>query len=213
MRVALALLLAALAPALDIEPAARAAVATADDEITVQVSSTTGPLAVSEDARLVAQPLIRAASGRIPVRVRAYDGAREVGSGLVVLDVRRFRRVPVAAVDLPRGTVIGLEHLAMERMEVLPAATDLLPAPEAAVGLVVVRDVPAGAPVRTGFLIRPPLVKPGPVTLVYARDGVVLSGAGEAIGHGHLGDIIAVRRGDGRTIKARISGPGMVQVP
>lgn len=173
-----------------------------------------GPLEVREagEVTLQAEPLTKAGSGRIPVRVRALVANREVGRILATVPVRVLRTASVLAVPVTKGTVIGLEHLRQDRVEVLPGVTDLLAGPEDAVGRVALRDLSAGTPLRGGFFQLPALIKPGPVTLLFRAEGIELSGTGEAIASGRLGEVVQIRRPDGRVIRAQVVGQALALV-
>lgn len=209
------------------EPAARRTVPSADlaeaaiaclrPEIgatTPQVASVSGPVLIPGEGAYVlqAEPLTRARTGRIQVRVRVLLQEREVGRSLVSLHLKTLRQALVTLVPIPRGTPIGLEHLHAESVDFPPGRAEPLADPAQVVGFLAASDLPAGTILTVASRVRPHLVRPGPVTLIFAQDGFQLSASGVASAAGYLGDVVAVRRGDGKSVHGQVIGPAQVLV-
>ncbi len=176
-----------------------------------------GALTVPDDVvpvRLVAEALDRSPGGEIPYRVRVLRGESELGRTLVTLLVARYRTVVVAARTIHTSEVVAAGDMRSARLAVdavnryAPAQADALLGPTARV------DIAEGTPSALG-LLRPHLDVHGgeAVTQVYSRDGFAVSGAGEALGDGKVGDLIQVRRSsDGGCVKGRVTAPGEVRI-
>jgi flagella basal body P-ring formation protein FlgA len=209
------------------EPAARRTVPSAEfaeaaiaclradvGETIPQVASVSGPVTIPGEGAYIlqAEPLTRARTGRVQVRVRVLLQEREVGRSLVSLHLKTLRPALVTLVPIARGSPIGLEHLQKESVEVLPGRAEPLADPALVVGFLAASDLPAGTILTASSRIRPHVVRPGPVTLIFAQDGFQLSASGVASAAGYLGDVVAVRRGDGQSVQGKVVGPAQVLV-
>ena len=62
----------------------------------------------SDPYQLLAEPLVSTVWGEVPYRVRIMRGERELRRTMLVFRVSVIAEIPVAAHDLPRGTVLEL---------------------------------------------------------------------------------------------------------
>lgn len=153
------------------------------------------------------------AAGEVAIRVRAMRGDSEHGRALVVLSVRRWRRLVVAAAPIPRGQVVQAADVRQEEVAVERRHADALADPAVAVGQLTTRDLVEGEVLMRWNLAPRPAVAAGrPVILLWRRGGIELSVAGEAMASGRIGDRIHVRRPDGQTVQARILTEGVAAI-
>lgn len=166
------------------------------------------PWTMEADA-LVADPI-----GEVPVRLRVLRAGRELGRGLVVLNVRVLRDQVVAARPIARGATLGLEDLRVEAREARPGdAANALNA-ETLLGWQTRVDITPGM-VITRRLAQPvPAVRGGRgVELVFVQDQFDLVAPGMALGDGAIGDVIQVRRlSDNRAVAAKVIADGKAQI-
>jgi flagellar basal body P-ring formation protein FlgA len=111
------------------------------------------------------------------------------------------------------------ESIAQDAFEVvnaeLPAiALRRVPAPEEIVGLKARRAIAPGEALTSAVLMLPPAVRSGDeVTVKVAIGRIEVTGVAVASGSGQAGDVIRVMQPKSRRlVKARILGPGVVEV-
>lgn len=145
------------------------------------------------DAALAADlPPVTRESSRVTAEVRC-PGAR-TWRLFVPVRVAVTKTLVVAAVPLERGKVLADGDVILAAREVGALPGGYLTAPEAAVGRVVRRAIPAGAAVAPAALEMPVLVKRGQPVTIEARSGaIVVQMAGVARADGALGEMIAVQ--------------------
>ena len=120
-------------------------------------------------------------------------------------------RVAVLAVDVPSGKVLADEDVVLERHEV-PSLAEAISDPAALAGMSARRALRAGEVLRPALLSAPILVRRGDaVTILARREQIEVSMAGEALDSGAKGAIVRVRNAVGNTIRARVSGAGLVE--
>jgi flagellar basal body P-ring formation protein FlgA len=85
---------------------------------------------------------------------------------------------------------------------------------EEVIGKSVARPLPADTPLRAGFLKAPVLIKKGDRVMIEAkRGGLSIQAYGVTKAGGHVGQTVMVSNVDsGRELRAKIVGPGLVQV-
>jgi flagella basal body P-ring formation protein FlgA len=176
-----------------------------------------GAVIVPDDAlptRLVAEALDHSAGGEIPYRVRVLRGESELARTLVTLQVTRYRAVAVAARNLRSGELIAAADVRITRMAMDAVSRYAPEQGDALVGESARLDIAEGTPLAAG-LLRPHLDVHGgtTVTLVFSSAGFEVSGSGEALSDGKVGDVVQVRRSsDGSCVKGKVSAPGEVRV-
>jgi flagella basal body P-ring formation protein FlgA len=210
-----ALCLAALAPALASTTPwqdTAAVRATAEGVVGARLADSAGRVAVQAepldprlrvpacDADLVGElPPVTRESGRVTAEVRC-PGSRPWRL-YVPVRVSVTKTLLVAAVPLERGKILAASDVILAEREVGALPGGYLTAPEAAVGRVVRRAIPAGAAVAPGSLEIPVLVRRGqPVTLEARSGAIVVQMAGVARADGALGEMIAVENINSRKV-------------
>jgi flagella basal body P-ring formation protein FlgA len=203
----------------DIVGAARQQVlATIAGDVEVTVARKPVPILVPADEEaettLKAEPLTNSISGEMPYRIRVMRNDRELGRGLVVLTVRTFRTVAVAARTMRSGTLLGLGDVRLDRVDINAASATAVTKLEDVVGMTLINHVKEGEPLTGRLINQAPAVLGGkPVTLVYERDNFFLTAPGTALSNGAIGDVINVRReSDGRNVQAKVMEEGRLLV-
>jgi flagella basal body P-ring formation protein FlgA len=166
---------------------------------------------VAEGTALVANPEPGARTSA-PARFVLFDGHARVGTAVATVHVNarhvRARRViardeAVVAADVEEVNA-PLRNQPMKRV---PALSDVI-------GTRVRRQIAAGEAITTAVVQVIPLVRSGDkVTMVVRVGAVEAEGRGVASGSGHVGDVIRVTNpATRRPLKARITGPGEVEI-
>jgi flagellar basal body P-ring formation protein FlgA len=121
--------------------------------------------------------------------------------GLLLSAMPAFaQEAPVAAADLPRGTVLAAEHVAP-------------PVDSAVLGWVTRRTVSKGEPLRAPAVAPPDLVKSGEVVrLVWRQGGIEIQLVGKAMGSAGKGETVQVRVDSKRRFAGVVEGPGLVRM-
>jgi flagella basal body P-ring formation protein FlgA len=168
-------------------------------------------VAVAECESLVALPEPGSRLGR-PIRFILAVGDTRVGSVVARLAVTgtavRSNRA------LARGETFESDAIELVEGELEGMLLDRLPTMTEIVGAQARRDLRAGEILTTSALLVPPVVKSGDEVKVSLSTGAIqVTGVGRASGSGQVGDLIRVlvpssRRG----LKARITGPGSVEI-
>jgi len=124
------------------------------------------------------------------------------------------RLVLVAAVPLPRGTMVQAQDLRVQQMSVPASGGAYLENPTDAVHAEVLRDLPAGTPLRRSDLRPSVLVKRGQLVQlsVGLSQGFVVSARVEALQDGRMGEHIKLKNPEsGRLLSGVVRGPHMVE--
>lgn len=176
-----------------------------------EVTATTLETTVGAEAGLTALPEPGGRSGQ-PTRFVLMAGRARRGSALATVTITGA--YPRAARAIERGDVIGRDAIEMVDGELPPTAFKRLPALADAIGLTARRDIAPGELLSEAVLLLPPLVRTGDAVAVTVRVGAVeITSKGTASGSGHEGDLIRVTPRPGvRPLKARITGPGAVEI-
>jgi flagella basal body P-ring formation protein FlgA len=179
------------------------------NEITVSIEGL--ETVVAAEARLEALPAPNARTG-VPTRfILSVDGSRR---GVAVATIRATARFPRAAHAIARGEVLTPDVIDSRDGELESILFKRLPAAGALVGLTARRNIAVGEPLTAALVDVPPVVKSGDALTVGVTVGTVhATGVGIASGSGGVGDTIQVlQKGRLRPLKARITGPGTVEV-
>ena len=175
----------------------------------VQVTSI--DTAVADEAGLEAQVDPAARLGQPTRFVLTSDGVRR-GAAVATLQVQtRYARASRA---IARDEAITQDAFEVVN-GVLPAiALRRVPAPDEVVGLKARRAIARGEALTSAVLLVPPAVRSGDeVTVKVAIGQVEVTGVAVASGSGQPGDVIRVMQPrTRRLVKARILGPGAVEV-
>ena len=123
-------------------------------------------------------------------------------------------QVAVLARGFSRGDVGGRAHGAVDRLPRRQRGVVRPADPEQIVGLAARRTLRAGQPVSQSDFVRPTLVKNGDgVVVIFETRGLTVSGRGEAMESGALGDVVRVLNPQSkRTVIGTVAGPGRVVV-
>ena len=150
--------------------------------------------------------------GRVTVRVQC-EGARP-WTVFVPAQVRLFRPVVVTNRPLQRQVVISASDVTLAERDVGLLTQGFLTDLEQAIGNKLARAVVADQALAPGFLLQAEVVAKGDQVVIVARTaGVAVRMPGEALSDGAQGQQIRVRNvASGRVIRARVTGPGQVEV-
>jgi flagella basal body P-ring formation protein FlgA len=120
-------------------------------------------------------------------------------------------RIPVAARDLLRGTVLSSTDIKWSDTTLTDGSTP--DAANVAPGWVARRLIHAGEILREPGVAMPDLVSSGDaVDVIYSTAGVAVKVRGTAIGRGAKGDEVYVRLDNRRRLRGIIAGPNTVRV-
>jgi flagella basal body P-ring formation protein FlgA len=166
---------------------------------------------VSSDELVVASPEPGARTGA-PARFTLFAGGSRLGSAVATVNVSA-RHVRA------RRSVARSEELTAEDVEEVdgPFVDELLrrvPALDDVIGARARRNLVSGEALTASDVDVPPVVRTGDAVQAIVRIGAVeAEGRAVASGSGNLGDIVRVTPpGTRRTLKARIIGPGKVEI-
>lgn len=166
--------------------------------------------AVAPASRLVARPQVNARLG-VPARFTLSVGSRRVGTAVARVRVRARYVAAVAAIG--RGEVIAPASVTDAEGDLAGRLIRPLPDRAALDGLEARRAIAPGDPVTADVVDVPPLVRSGDAVTAAIRIGIVeATGPAIASGSGNEGDVIRILRHGRRPLRARITGPGAVEV-
>ena len=154
-----------------------------------------------------AQPL-----GRVTVRVRCDSSAP--WTVFVPAQVKLFREVVTMVRPLKRESVIGAEDVALRERDVGTLKQGFLSQLDQAVGMKLLRPTVLDQVLTPQHLEQPELIQKGDQVVIIARSGsLAVRMPGEALVKGGLSEQIRVRNlNSKRVVKARVTGPGQVEV-
>lgn len=177
----------------------------------VRVSISTLQTAVSAPGSVVASPEPGART-EAPARFTLFVAGSRIGSAVATVHVAgthvRARRALGRGEPLTANDVEEIDGpLGGQPLKRLPSLTDVL-------GARARRNVAAGEAMTAAIIEVPAVVTSGDVVTAIVRIGAVeAEGKGVAQGSGHVGDIVrVVPAGTRRLLKARITGPGQVEI-
>lgn len=132
----------------------------------------------------------------------------------VLTDISLFADVVVPARMIRPEEIIEPEDLSSARVKVSVVPHQMITHMTEAVGKSPGRILHAQQPIRTASLVRPFTVRKGDrVTIEARRGGLAIHAAGTTKTSGQLGSFITVTNADsGKDIRAKVVGPGLVQV-
>ncbi|WP_407315826.1 flagellar basal body P-ring formation chaperone FlgA [Pseudomonas sp. nanlin1] len=154
-----------------------------------------------------AQPL-----GRVTVRVRC-DGSAP-WTVFVTAQVKLFREVVTTVRPLKRDTVISEEDVTLRERDVSSVPAGYMTGLDQAVGQKVIRPTAVDQVLSLVNVEQPELVRKGDHVVIIARSGpLAVRMPGEALAKGGMSEQIRVRNlNSKRVVKARVTGPGQVEV-
>lgn len=150
--------------------------------------------------------------GRVTVRVSCPGSAP--WTLFVPAQVHLLLPVVVSTRPLDRETIIGADDITLIEQDIGPLSRGYLTSPELVIGRKMTRALRAGQPLTPALLQVAESIKRGDQVVISARSGAInVRMPGEALSGGTLGQQISVRNlGSQRVIKARVMGPGQVEV-
>ncbi|MBK5000663.1 flagellar basal body P-ring formation protein FlgA [Pseudomonas sp. S31] len=150
--------------------------------------------------------------GRVTVRVRCDSSAP--WTVFVPATVRLFRDVVVVTRPLKRENVIGEGDVAMRERDVGTLTQGYLTALDQALGMKMLRPTVIDQILTPQHLEQAEVVRKGDHVVIIAHSGSLsVRMPGEALSKGGLSEQIRVRNlNSKRVIKARVTGPGQVEV-
>lgn len=176
----------------------------------VDVEVTALDTAVAPDRRLEALP---EPGGRAGEPMRFVMMAGRARRGIAVATVTVVATYARAARAIARNEAVQPEDVEVVEGELPSIAFLRLPAGRDVVGLTARRNIAAGEPLTEAVLVVPPLIRSGDtVVLTVIAGSVQVTTKARASASGHAGDVIRVVPDGGRALKARITGPGSVEV-
>jgi flagella basal body P-ring formation protein FlgA len=124
---------------------------------------------------------------------------------------QRTTRIPVAARDIMRGTILSSSDIKWADTTLsdgsVPEAASVSP------GWIARRVIHVGEILREPGVVKPDLISAGDVVdVVYSTPGVAIKMRGTAIGRGHKGDEVYVKLDNRRRLRGIIAGPHTVRV-
>ncbi len=178
-------------------------------DVAVQVTSL--QTTVADESGLEAQVDPAARLGQPTRFVLTSEGIRR-GAAVATLQVQaRFARATKA---IARDESITADAFEVVNGELPAIALRRVPSPDEVVGLKARRAIARGEALTSAVLMMPPVVRSGEeVTVKVAIGTVQVTGVAVASGSGQTGDVIRVMQPRSRRlVKARILGPGVVEV-
>lgn len=180
-----------------------------DRQVAIEIHSPSAQLPPCRDPQpFLPQPL-QARSGRVVVGVRCSDASPRYLQASVTIRAP----YPVSVRALAKDEVLGPDMLEMRTEDLGKLPRNTILDPREAIGRQLTRPLAAGSPLTSNALRAVPAVARGAQVRVEARtSGFVASREGTALDAGGLGETIRVRTDGGPVIKARISGPNLLEV-
>ncbi len=153
-------------------------------------------------------------SGRFAAILSITGDGMEPLNTRVVGRVQETVEVAVTTSRLPAGTVLRPENVAVSRVRASQVQTEVARTPGQAVGMALRHAASPGQPMPLGDLIRPPLVLKGTAVLMRLENGgLELTGQGQALDAGAMGDHVRVLNPTSRAVlEAEVTGPDRVKV-
>lgn len=181
-------------------------------EVEVVIGEPDARLSLAPCARF--EPFVPAGAkfwGRSSLGVRCVDGAN--WTVFVPIEVRVWNTVMVAARPIPRGGPVTPDDVRTERVDLTRVAGPIYGAAERLEGLVAVRAIASGEPLRRDLVRPPPVMAAGdPVTVVYDGNGFVISVDGKALAAAGDGQTVRVATAAGRILTGVARTGHVVQV-
>lgn len=150
--------------------------------------------------------------GRVTVRV-SCEGSTP-WSVFVPAQVRIFREVAVLKTPLKRNSIIGPSDIAMIEQDIGLLKRGYIVDPQQVIGRKLTRQLPVDQVLTPDHLQLAEAIQRGDQVVILAKSaGISVRMQGEALSSGTLGQQISVRNlSSQRVIRARIVGPGQVEV-
>lgn len=194
----------------------------------VQLTPLDARLRVQGCARPLAMDLPMASADTVRVRcsepawqlfvrvqgIQPLEGGAAAPPAQAAMDREIRRTVVVAAKALVRGTTVQADEVRLQETVLPPSAAGYFDQLAETMHSEVLRDIPAGSPVRRSDLRPLVLVKRGQLIQLQIgkNTGFVVSARVEAMQDGRLGEQIKLKSNEsGRVLSGIVRGPGMVE--
>jgi len=154
-------------------------------------------------------------AGATAVTVGVWQRGAEVARQRVSFKAEISAKVMVTTRDIAKGQNLSSTDIEMTTRRFDSLSGKPLVAISQAVGMETRRSLRAGTLLTDVHIVTPDDITQGDVVTVWIRSqGLTISAPGESRGNGHAGDTIPVFcDATGKVLKARIIGPGEVEVP
>ncbi len=150
--------------------------------------------------------------GRVSVTVTLSKSGVQVKKLWASARVRVYRTMIAAAVPLRAGSIISREQIKPVKAEIDEASEAAISLADA-LGMMVLRPMPAGAVVKKNYLRPRTIVKRGDtVTVVVESARIKIKSKGIAMQDGWEGSSMTVRTASGRELKGRLNPSGELAV-
>ncbi len=174
-----------------------------------------GDMKVPTEENIQLKPCLgkAATKGYVTVVVAAVGGKRELGRAKMLFRLVYPMRQAVAIKDITSGEIFTQKNTVVRVVSVDRRPTGDWISP---FGLIAARDIPAGKAIRSGLMKakRPIIVvrRKQAVQMKVVGLGFVVTGIGQALSDGRVGDLIKVRNIDSkRVVTARVAFDGTVR--
>lgn len=152
--------------------------------------------------------------GRRTVQVTALVEGIPEATTKVATVIKGYLDVPVARHNLKRGSSVIASDIEYKRIEVTRPIDGLVGDKEDVVGMMTLRAVREGVPLRMKWFDAPLAIERGEsVKVKLVRGGLVINATAIALGKGRVGDTIQLRNPESHIrYEARVSAPGQARI-
>ncbi len=177
-------------------------------DVAVEITSLDTEVQAERELQAMPEP-----GGRADERMRFVMMVGRARRGIALATVKVLGTYARAARAIGRDETIGGDAIELVHGELPPVALKRLPPPGGVAGHVARRDIAAGEPRTQAVVEVPPAVRPGDIVVLTVAVGTVeVVAQATASASGYEGEVIRVVPEGGRPLRARITGPGSVEV-
>ncbi|MBF0446297.1 MAG: flagellar basal body P-ring formation protein FlgA [Magnetococcales bacterium] len=128
--------------------------------------------------------------------------------------IKRFLDVPVVKRTLKRGSLVTANDIKWKRLEMKRAIDGLMVDDQDVIGMVSLRSVKAGMPLRMKWFAEPLAIDRGEkVKVKLVQGGLVINTTAVALSKGRVGDVIQLRNPKSHIrYEAKVSAPGQALI-
>jgi flagellar basal body P-ring formation protein FlgA len=152
--------------------------------------------------------------GRRSIAVSALvNGVPEVSINVTAV-IKRYLEVPVVRQSLKRGSLVRADDIKWQRIEMARKIEGLVRDEEDVIGMMAVRTVREGTPLRLKWFDEPLAIERGErVRVILVQGGLIINTTAIALGKGRIGDTIQLRNPASHVrYEAKVSAPGQARV-
>lgn len=187
----------------------------ADGEVKVSVSALDTRLRLSDcsNALQAFLPTGSRLEGNTTVGIKCTD-PQKYWTVYVSAKVEIYKPIVVATRPIERGHAISESDITTQIREISTLRASYYKEPEQVVGKVTTRRIAIGAPISSGVINNPALVKKGEqVIIIGTINAIEIRTSGKALASGKQGDVIrVVNTNSNRIIEGKVTSEGTVQV-